>query len=199
VKRGKKERTILEKASLFGYTEAMTDEPKRDHHIFLFLWLGWFVISAALILAFLPRMRNAFQESGVSDLMATRKEPAPKADGRSVGLFFYDAKGETALYSQNQKRLGGDLAHDTLEALLSGPDEQNVRKGATTYIEAKTRLIGCTSSSGTMFVELSKEFTQSPDMEKAVREVEDTMLNLPAVHHVEILIEGKTYHLPATL
>ncbi|MDD7200241.1 MAG: GerMN domain-containing protein [Sphaerochaetaceae bacterium] len=160
-------------------------------HPYLFAWLCWLVLSCLLVLGCLPKIRDAFKRSGVRELLASRSVEQVASDHRQVTVFFLDSSLKEVGFQQWQKRLGGDQYHDTLENLLAGPDLASIRKGAASFIAPDTELIGCTLSSRTLFVDLSRQFLGSPDLGKAVEQIETTMRAFDAVDRVQILVDGQ--------
>lgn len=178
----------LERLWLVGYTQAMRHLPK---HPYLAAWLCWLVLSGLLVLGCLPKIRDAFRRSGVRELLASRSVEQVASDHRQVTVSFLDSALREVSFRQWQKRLGGDQYHDTLENLIAGPDLASVKKGAASFISPRTELIGCTLSSRTLFVDLSRQFLDSPDLDKAEEQLEATMQAFEAVDKVQILVEGQ--------
>lgn len=175
----------------YGWSGTLKAMPHLPKHPYLVAWLCWLVLSCLLVLGYLPKIRDAFQRSGVRELLASRSVEQMASDHRQVTVFFLDSALKEVGFQQWQKRLGGDQYHDTLENLLAGPDLASVKKGTASFIAPHTELIGCTLSSRTLFVDLSRQFLDSPDLDKAVEQMEATVLAFEAVDKVQILVEGR--------
>ncbi len=160
-------------------------------HPYLLAWLCWFLFSCALVVCCIPKIRKAVEQSKVMELLLSRPEETSRSDEREITLFFFNPSMEGKWFTQWQRRLGGDLYHDTLEGLLSGPDKKNIGQGAASFINPNTRLIGCTLSYKVLFIDFSKDFLDSSDMPKAKEQVERTMLRNEAIVKTVILVEGK--------
>ena len=165
--------------------------PRLPKHPYLVAWLSWLAISCLLVLACFPRIRDAYRKSEVGEMLATRANEQVGSDYRQVSVFFVDSRLKPVSFPQRQKRLGGDLYHDTLENLLAGPESASVKKGAATFIAFGTKLIGCTLSCRTLFVDLSKKVLDSPDLDMALEQISMTMLAFSSVDRIQILVEGK--------
>lgn len=87
----------------------------------------------------------------------------------------------------SERKIKTDIPHDSLEALLDGPEEGS---GLATAIEKRTKLIGCTLSRGVLFIDLSKKFMKSEDITTAEKQVRETALAIEGVKKVVILVDG---------
>lgn len=163
---------------------------RPSKHPYLTAWLVWLACSTALTMAFLPRMRRAWETSGAEELAASWKRTSATAGMRNVQVRFRSPSGDLAPYSQWQRRLGGGRIHDTLEALTAGPDVANVRKGAAAVLPAGTSLLGCTLSDGVLFADFSDELLDSGDLDLAVRAITGTVEDVGGVDRVVVLVEG---------
>lgn len=168
---------------------------ESKHHALGILWFLWFVISACLVAVFRPTIVRSIEQSGIPALMSQKTNGQLSPDYRAVDACFVDSSATFSLYPIRQKRLGGDMYHDALEALLAGPDEAAIRDGAATFIRKGTRLIGCTLSKKTLFISLSKEFLNSPDLNKAYRQIEKTATDFTQVDAIMLIVDGKPFTL----
>ncbi len=75
------------------------------------------------------------------------------------------------------------------EALLSGVPLTALKDGAITYIASGTKLLGLTRSSNIIYLNLSKEFLASSEMELAYRQLKETA-SLLGAKDIVVLIEG---------
>jgi spore germination protein GerM len=179
----------------------MNDRPKNSNHPWLLYgWLAIVVISAILFIATLPRIRIAFEESGMVDLVkqhivsqrngnmntssqATIVFPIPRADGQSHRFVAYPTM------------IAGDLhRHEAVEKLLAGPTREALADGAITYIPTETSLRGLTVSNQIVFVDLSRAFLEpndkDPDLKIRSAQVRRTLLEDQSLKDVVILVEG---------
>lgn len=164
---------------------------KAPRHPYLLAWLCWLIFSLGLLAVFAPKVRSAYERSGVREMLANRSTETVARSRREVTVTFIDSKLRSREYVQWQKKLGGDVYHDTLEALLSGPTMENVCSGGATFISPSTKLIGCTLESRVFFADFSKEFLDSRNIELATREITDTLKRFPNVDKVVVLVEGE--------
>ncbi|MEA5032366.1 MAG: GerMN domain-containing protein [Sphaerochaeta sp.] len=179
----------------------MNDRPKNSNHPWLLYgWLTVVVISAILLVATLPRMRTAFEESGMAELVkqhivsqrsgdtpetshASIVFPIPRADGRSHRFVSYPIK------------IAGNLPrHEAVEKLLAGPPREALAEGAVTYIPSATSLRGLTVSNQIVFVDFSNGFLEpteeDPDMDIRSAQVRRTLMANQSIRDVVILVEG---------
>ncbi|AEC02884.1 GerMN domain-containing protein [Parasphaerochaeta coccoides] len=162
--------------------EKAKEKPRR--HYMLLAWLVLFAVSIVMAVAFLPRTMASIEESGVLPLLRewqSRSESAVSPDYRTVeaALFFpTSSSGDIQNVTLYQKRTGSGLYHDTMEALLAGPDRDALARGAITRIPSGTRLIGLTVSYSIAYIDLSEEFLA------AFKNSASPMLPNPAYHQI---------------
>jgi len=159
----------------------------------IILWLLWLAMSIVSAILYTPKIKAAILDSGVIELAKEQKKKQGTSESRPVDVCFVNSKGVYILYQQKQRRLGGDIYHDTMENLLYGPSEENIKNGATTYIDQETTLIGCSVSCNTLFVDFSKDFLNSKEIEKAYAQVVKTATDFPRIDTMTLLIEGKEF------
>lgn len=160
-------------------------------------WIAWFAFTLVVILVAGPAIRQSVEESGVLELLSQSAHREEDREVRTVEVCFSSFDGTFSLYGQTQPKLGGSAYHDCFESLLAGPDEQAVAGGAVTYIASGTSLIGLSLSEGILFVDLSARFLESPDLQKASRQLELTAKGFDRVRDLVILVEGERFTLPA--
>ena len=179
----------LEEEPTLCYDKAMTNHPKallRALIIFLLLILYTTIIG---IVSF-PTVKRAFHESGVLQLIRSPKEQTQASlSKRMVSVVFAPLGTSFAVYTVEQPRLGSSASHDTFEALLSGVPLTALKDGAITYIASGTKLLGLTRSSNIIYLNLSKEFLASSEMELAYRQLKETA-SLLGAKDIVVLIEG---------
>ncbi len=169
-----------------------------DHHLLwqlLLIAILWILWTAGISYLLFPRLQKAWRESGVAELMEKnyRRERTEVLD-RTVSVSLL-RQNDDRLYTIVTKRRGGDVYHDTMEALLHDYIPSAYREGAISIIDPRTKLIGITVRDGICYVDLSSEFLQSPTYgeRSAADLIEKTLLNFEKIEKVVILVEGAEY------
>jgi Sporulation and spore germination. len=170
-----------------------TEKPERVNvKLYAILIIAWFLWVAVFAIIFTPKIKREVEKSGVLTLLENgdngKKNTKEDATHRSVPVCFYTLSGPE-LFRGTTKRRGGDKYHDAIEALLEGPDEEILRKGAVTYIDKGTALTGLTYSKGIVYVDLSGTFNN--DNKKAVLQIETALKAFDEVRKVVVLKDGK--------
>lgn len=120
------------------------------------------------------------------------KKTKTHSDILSISVPLYS--GSNIIYSSRElPSLGRDKTHLTLEALLLEQSEEEKSKGLESAIAKKTKLIGASEDNGYFFIELSKEFLKSEDIEKALKEIHAALQYYMNVKELTILSDGKTF------
>ncbi len=123
-----------------------------------------------------------------------REYKASKSSGeiRTIAVPLYSA---ASIVYQDRKieAHGRDMLHLALEALLIEENDNEKNKGLKSAIAKKTKLIGASGDDGYYFIELSKEFLKSEDIEKALREIHLALEYYMSVKEITILSDGKTF------
>lgn len=170
--------------------QTVPEKPRKRHHLVLFLL--WLLFTLAFVALGYPRVKTSIEESGVLSLLAsTAKELSTQQNKRSVDVVFALYPDTYQSFSIQQDRQGGSAYHDTFEALLEGPTVEVLKKGAVSYIHPDANLIGVTLSSKILYVDLSKEYLNSYDMQRARMQIQKTALLFSRVKDVVLLVEGK--------
>ena len=167
----------------------------RDHHLLrqmLLIAILWIIWAAGISALLFPRLEKAWRESGVPELMAKTRQAeksVPVTRTVSIALLSQDAD---KLYTVQTKRRGGDVYHDTIEALLHDYSYEAYSEGSIPLIHPATKLIGLTVKDGICYVNFSKEFLDSRTFEgRTARDlVEKTLLAFERIEKVVILVEG---------
>lgn len=187
--------------------ERQKEEPKRRTRsmkkgsILLLAFFIWIIYSAVLVMSFLPKIQDAVQKSGIKTIMQNIDILSRNANTRTVGLCFAiphaDGSASFVICNQKVKKTGYSIYHDAIEGLLSGPGKDALGRGAITFIEENTRLIGLTVSNGTAFVNLSESFIVSGSswdakgLDTAITQITRTLEALdPGIKKVVLLVEG---------
>ncbi|WP_319757578.1 GerMN domain-containing protein [uncultured Sphaerochaeta sp.] len=171
----------------------MDEAPKPRRTISpLIILLAWILFTLGVFALGYPRVRQAIVSSGVL-LYARQGEVTPllSTQVRTVQVAFITARGKQQLVSLQTKRMGGSRYHDSYEALLKGPTREVLSSGLVSYIHPKTVLIGVTLSNKILFVDVSKEFLDSLDIEKAIEQMKTTAIAFSQVKDLVILVEGE--------
>lgn len=171
-------------------------EGRGMHRRALIIFVVWILFTATVLAIGLPIVHQSIQKSGVLNLLGTATE-RPKSQTQSVSVWFFTADRTLRAFRQRQQRKGGSTYHDTFESLLGGPDLQALKEGAVSWIQKGSRLIGLTLSNKVLYVDLSKEFLQSPDLDGAYEQLRRTATGFPQVKDMVLLIEGERFALPA--
>lgn len=170
--------------------ELLDDKPRKRNTLGLFLI--WLLFTLAVVALGYPRVRTAVAESGVLEVLKSNiNGQQAQRNTRKVEVIFIQYPRTYQSYAVQQPRLGGSAYHDTFEALLAGPSLEILKSGAVSYIHPDTKLIGLTLSSSILFVNLSKQYLLSTDLEAARQQLRRTAINFPRVKDVVILVEGK--------
>lgn len=167
-----------------------TEKPRKRHTLVLFLI--WLLFTLAVVVLSYPRVKKSIDDSGVlAVLKGSMTEQSTQTNKRNVEVVFVLFPETYQKYAVRQERLGGSAYHDTFEALLAGPTLEILKSGAVSYIHPDTTLRGVTLSSRILFVDFSKEYMLSSDLESARQQIRRTALNFSRVKDVVILVEGK--------
>ena len=143
-----------------------------------------------LVVAFgFPIVKESIKESGVLSLLQNAETDKTNSEKRTVVVCFSTYASGYQLFSQQQMRFGGSAYHDTFENLLSGPGHEALSQGAVSYIHPDTRLRGITLSNGILYIDVTKEFLQSPDLNKAKEQLKRTSTAFSRVKDMVLLIE----------
>ncbi len=166
-----------------------SDNPKHMRPLLiLFIWLLFTVAVAAVGY---PKVKAAFEESGVLSLLASERQGQTSgASTRQVRCAFILPNGKGAIYVLQADRLGGSAYHDTFEALLAGAPREALADGAISYIDARTRLRGVTLSASILFVDFDSHYLASTRRDLADEQVRATALAMSSVKGVVILVDG---------
>lgn len=180
----------LAEGGILCYDKAMADHLKPVGRTFIIILIFLLYTTIILIVAG-PRVKQAFEESGVLAAIQRPKTSQHTASStRVVRVAFARLGKEISPYSVEQKRLGSSAAHDTFEALVTGPSLTALQDGAITFIDSKTHLLGLTTSANIIYLNLSKEFLASANVKMAYQQVTETARYLGA-KDIVLLIEGE--------
>lgn len=186
----------LEEELTLCYDRAMT-EPSKPILRALSIFLIFILYTAIILIVAFPNVRQAVRESGVLEMITAPKTEVQRSSTlRSVRVVFSPKGTSFVPYTVEQQRLGSSLAHDTFEALLGGVPLQGLEEGAVTFISKNTKLLGLTLASNILYLDLSKEFLNSPNLKLAYRQIVETAEGLGA-KDVVLLIEGAQVDLEA--
>ncbi len=172
--------------------ETETTPTKGNHHRALIIVAVWLLFTSTVLVVGYPKVRSAVEESGVLQLLETQSSQSKTTrNGTDVVVFFGTYDKDYVEFHQQQQRLGGGFMHDSFEALLGGPSLAAIKQGAISYIQAGTQLLGLTVSNQILYLDLSKEYLLSKNLELAHKQLEQTALALDGIKDIVVLVEGK--------
>lgn len=179
------------------------DENPNNHKQpwLLYGWLAIIVFSVVLILATLPRMRQALHESQMVPLVSSYLEQSKSQENQKSEILLRLPKpqeqSEGFTYTTYPvPTVKNPTRHEIVEALLRGPTYEAFSEGAISLIPTGTRLIGLTVSNGIVFIDLSREFLMETPWEKdshdlKIGQVRENLLSDPEIRDIVLLVEGK--------
>ena len=85
---------------------------------------------------------------------------------------------------------GRDDYHLVLEGLFLPLSQEEIANGIVSYIPKDTALLGCTEVNGNVFVRLSRDFLNSPALNLAIGQIEQSLKNTGEVIKVNIIVDG---------
>ena len=139
----------------------LDEKPKNHRPVVLFLI--WLLFTVAVTALGYPRVRTSIEESGVLEVLKnSTADQQTQTNLRKVEVVFVQYPLTYQTFSVQQPRLGGSAYHR-----------------------------GVTLSSSILYVDVSKEYLLSPDLEAARQQIRRTGLAFPRVKDVVILVEGK--------
>jgi len=157
----------------------------------LILFGVWVLFTAAVLAVGLPVVLDSIKESGVISLLASTSAPTSKRGGPQARVWFFISDGTAREFSQQQVNRGGSAYHDTFETLLEGPDLQALKQGAVSSINPKTLLRGITLSNKILYIDVSRHFLESQDLQAAYEQLKRTGTGFSQVKDIVLLIEGE--------
>lgn len=151
----------------------------------LFLLLGYIFFMMVLIAVFRPLIIANFESGGYRQKAALYFNTLRKEEKDTYSCALYSIDGPVIRSLEVNKGFTDDR-HMMIEALLGGPDDENLAEGLITYIPERTRLIGISEKNNICFVSLSERFLDSPDIDKAVTQIKKTLNN--AYPHLRVAV-----------
>lgn len=139
-----------------------------------------------------PKARENLERVDMKGHYREYKESKRSSEIRSITVPLYS---DTSVVYQDREieALNRDMLHLALEALLLEESDVEKNKGLKSSIAKKTKLIGASGDNGYYFIELSKEFLKSEDIEKALKEIHLALEYYMNVKEITILSDGKTF------
>lgn len=181
--------------SLMPSEEQMQQEEGHRHSIMVWLIVLalWIVWTAGCILLFRTRVVSAIEESGVIPLIENMKTSDQILSERTVVLSYPRPDGTSQTVEAQVPRLGGDIYHDTVEALFTYYPYEAFSEGAVNLVQ-EGRLIGLTCEKGICYVDFTQDILGNPCLGEytALNQVEDTLLGYDEIEKVVFLIEGES-------
>ncbi len=179
----------------------MSDHSKKERHPwFLYSWLILIVALSLVVIIALPRIKQAFHESGMGPLIqeyVTKQESEKGLTTSSTRIAFPLPQDEKSFsYYFYPVSIQGTLPyHETIERLLEGPSYAALADGVVTFIPQGTRLRGLTISNKVAYVDFSKEFILPTVWETSftlrTEQVKKTLMQEYKLLDVLILVEGE--------
>ncbi len=172
---------------------------ERQDKWFFLAWVIVIIISIITLLLFLPKMRNALQESQMPQLIRLHKEKSSVSDSlQKVKISYPFIDLTTGALKSNYYIVDVEktnLRHNQIEALLKGPTLEAVSDGSIAVINSNTKLIGLTLSNKIVYVNFSKEFLDynrwDEDYSFRKQLVKQTLLSDSSIKDVVIMVEGE--------
>ena len=110
-------------------------------------------------------------------------------DFSSFQIFLYSNEG---IVSKNREIeiQNRDMLHLSLEALLTGSDEEDLENGIISYIPKNTELVGVSVANGTIFAEFTDKLLDSRNPELAYIQIEETIKASYQCKEIYIIVDG---------
>ncbi len=150
----------------------------------------WLLFTAIVLVIGLPVVLDSVRQSGVLTLLKSASNTTQKGSKQQATLWFYTSDGSIRAFTQEQVKQGGSTYHDTFENLLAGPKLKALKEGAVSLVSPKTTLRGITLSNKVLYIDLSKYFLESQNLEKAYEQLRRTAKEFSQVKDIVLLIEG---------
>lgn len=149
----------------------------------IIIFIFWTILMTVL---FYPRLQSAYKDSGLEPLFE-KSASSSYSSSTSVTIFIATENGLEERTIETRRR-GGDIYHDTIEALLSDKVD-----GKLDLIHPSVKLIGLSTERGICYVDFSRKFLDSKTQNGITASllVERTLCAFPAIEKVVILVEGK--------
>lgn len=152
--------------------------------------LAYIIFTIALFLYFRPSIATNMNEYAYLDALNEYRRVLLEEKKTELDIVLYSIDGPTV--ARKECEIGfTDEDHLRLEALLDGPGEESLENGLISYISPKTRLIGLTIRDGIAYVQLSKDFLSSKDIDKAKKQIEETLSLAYPELRVGIIIDNE--------
>ncbi len=151
----------------------------------LFLLMGYVLFMLVLTVVFRPMIIANLENGGYRQKASLYFSTLWKEEKDTYACALYSIDGPRIRDLEVKKGFTDDK-HMMLEALLGGPDEDDLAAGLITYIPERTRLIGISEKNNICFVSLSERFLDSPDTGKAVTQIKETLNN--AYPHLRVAV-----------
>ena len=143
----------------------------RSYILWLLIYLIFFF---SLLFYFGPAIRTNLNEHDYVDILNEYRRILLEGERTRLDVALYSIEG--IVNASAESKVGfTDTDHLRIEALLASPTEENLKDGLVSFIEEKTRLIGLSIRDDIAYVELSENFLSAPDLDKAKRQIEETL------------------------
>lgn len=148
------------------------------------------VFTAASFYFVLPYAKKNIEETEIKEHYRLYIEEKAETSTAVLTIPLY-SKGNIVYKEREIDILGRDRLHLLLEALLLPLTAEEKSEELSSAIPEKTKLIGASEKNGYFFIELSKEFLQAEDTEKALSELRTLLNGYKAVKELTILSNGE--------
>lgn len=148
------------------------------------------VFTASSFFIAFPYARRNLEESRIKEHYSLYKREKAETSTATLTIPLY-SRNNIVYRERNISILGRDRLHLMLEALLLPPTAEESAEELHSAIPEKTKLIGASEKNGYFFIELSKEFLQAEDTEKALSELRILLNGYKEVKELTVLSNGE--------
>ena len=140
----------------------------------MLLLLLYLIMLGALLYFFAPGIKENFEKGAYIERFCRYIDREKDKGDVTYKVAFYSPY-ESVMRNASVEKKPTDEIHLSLEALLKGPGEEEIKEGLVSYIPKGTSLVGVTIEDGIAFVDLSEEIKESEDLKKAYEQVSRTV------------------------
>lgn len=158
----------------------------------LVLYIALFVIVIPLLFLAIPNVKRNMEENQVIEHYQLWKEHRAKSISSSKDVYLWSFNGLISTERIMPKGVKDDL-HLTIESLLLPLSEEEKQAGFVTFIPEDTKLEGITIKDKKAFIVLSKEFLNTPDLERALESIKMTLASSYEIESLEILVGEEVF------
>lgn len=156
----------------------LTAEERRRHSFplryFISVTVLYLIFLAGSLAIFLPRIERNFSEGGYIEAYRRYVETISTAPTEVFPVFLFSKDGPVLCYREIETGFKDNL-HLTLEALLLPSEDVELGEGLISFIPEGTKLVGVSRKGKLVVAAFSHELLSSPDIEKAIEQIEKTL------------------------